>query len=209
MSHCRVLYNLYLCGCQHGACYSALQGTTRPHHSRCGLRHAGRHIVRTNPDARNTERFKGLYPRNIRWDSLRAASDRHRQLWPRSAEPSGCDLPQGNHHGVSATSADFSGSYNLLWTAEQVEMIIKLSAGNFGEGQDMIKQEEMAGLSALGIQFDFPRFSMYAESASSGCHLANHRHGMLLTMKSFGPLGRSIEREKRESSEQYTSSGTT
>lgn len=38
------------------------------------------------------------------------------------------------------STAKFSGSYNLVWTAEQIEMLVKVCVGNFGEGQETLKQ---------------------------------------------------------------------
>ncbi|KAH8652520.1 putative cytosolic phospholipase A2 [Xylariales sp. PMI_506] len=42
--------------------------------------------------------------------------------------------------GYDPSTAKFSGSYNLVWTPEQVDMIIKTSMANFVDGQDTIKE---------------------------------------------------------------------
>ncbi|KAK3939550.1 acyl transferase/acyl hydrolase/lysophospholipase [Diplogelasinospora grovesii] len=42
--------------------------------------------------------------------------------------------------GYDPSTAKFSGSYNLVWTPEQVDMIIRTSMANFMEGQDTIKE---------------------------------------------------------------------
>ena len=42
--------------------------------------------------------------------------------------------------GYDPSAAKFSGSYNLVWTPEQVEMIIRTSMANFLEGQDAVKE---------------------------------------------------------------------
>ncbi|KAK8031693.1 cytosolic phospholipase A2 [Apiospora arundinis] len=41
--------------------------------------------------------------------------------------------------GYDPSTAKFSGSYNLVWTPEQVDMIIRTSVANFREGEDTIK----------------------------------------------------------------------
>ena len=38
------------------------------------------------------------------------------------------------------STAKFSGSYNLVWTPEQVEMLVKVCAANFEDGQQTIKE---------------------------------------------------------------------
>jgi phospholipase A2 len=42
--------------------------------------------------------------------------------------------------GYDPSTAKFSGSYNLVWTPEQVDMIIKTSMANFNDGQVAIKE---------------------------------------------------------------------
>ncbi|KAH8810962.1 putative cytosolic phospholipase A2 [Xylogone sp. PMI_703] len=42
--------------------------------------------------------------------------------------------------GYDPSTAKFSGSYNLVWTPEQVDMIIRTSVANFYDGQDAIKE---------------------------------------------------------------------
>ncbi|KAL1969192.1 hypothetical protein VTN77DRAFT_446 [Rasamsonia byssochlamydoides] len=42
--------------------------------------------------------------------------------------------------GFDPCTAKFSGSYNLVWTPEQVEMLLKVAAANFAEGQETIRQ---------------------------------------------------------------------
>ncbi len=42
--------------------------------------------------------------------------------------------------GYDPSTADFSGSYNLVWTPEQVDMIIRVSVQNLLDGQDTIRQ---------------------------------------------------------------------
>jgi phospholipase A2 len=42
--------------------------------------------------------------------------------------------------GYDPSTARFSGSYNLVWTPEQVEMIIRTSVANFQAGQDTVRE---------------------------------------------------------------------
>lgn len=42
--------------------------------------------------------------------------------------------------GYDPSTAKFSGSYNLVWTPEQVEMIIRTSVANFQAGQDTVRE---------------------------------------------------------------------
>jgi phospholipase A2 len=41
--------------------------------------------------------------------------------------------------GYDPSTAKFSGSYNLVWAPEQVEMLEKVSAANFLDGEETIK----------------------------------------------------------------------
>jgi hypothetical protein len=41
------------------------------------------------------------------------------------------------------STAKFSGSYNLVWTAEQIDMLLDLSRANFIAGEDAIKTAMM------------------------------------------------------------------
>jgi len=38
------------------------------------------------------------------------------------------------------STAKFSGSYNLVWTGEQIEMLVSVCRGNFGEGERTVKE---------------------------------------------------------------------
>ena len=38
------------------------------------------------------------------------------------------------------STAKFSGSYNLVWTPEQVDMLVKVCRANFDDGQGTIKE---------------------------------------------------------------------
>jgi cytosolic phospholipase A2 len=42
--------------------------------------------------------------------------------------------------GFDPSTAKFSGSYNLVWTPEQVEMMIRTSVANFQAGQDTVRK---------------------------------------------------------------------
>jgi phospholipase A2 len=41
--------------------------------------------------------------------------------------------------GFDPSTAKFSGSFNLVWTAEQVETLVRVSAANFRAGENSIK----------------------------------------------------------------------
>jgi phospholipase A2 len=41
--------------------------------------------------------------------------------------------------GFDPSTAKFSGSYNLVWTPEQVDMLIKVCVANFEDGQSTVK----------------------------------------------------------------------
>jgi phospholipase A2 len=45
--------------------------------------------------------------------------------------------------GYDPSTAKFSGSYNLVWTPEQVETLVKTTAANFADGEPTIKQALM------------------------------------------------------------------
>jgi len=38
------------------------------------------------------------------------------------------------------STAKFSGSYNLVWTPEQVEMLVKVCVANFQDGEGTVKE---------------------------------------------------------------------
>lgn len=124
--------------------------------SRRGLRFTRRHITQPDPDTQNPDRFKGLYAQiydGVPCDRPETVIDSygHRVQNPPAAtcyrENTMVYLPLLPNERVvpdfDPSAAKFSGSYNLVWTAEQVEMIIKLAAGNFRDGQDTIKQALM------------------------------------------------------------------
>jgi phospholipase A2 len=49
-------------------------------------------------------------------------------------------LPNENEvKGFDPSTAKFSGSFNLVWTAEQVETLVRVSAANFRAGESTIK----------------------------------------------------------------------
>jgi phospholipase A2 len=41
--------------------------------------------------------------------------------------------------GYDPSTAKFSGSYNLVWTPEQIEMLVKVSVQNVKDGEDTTK----------------------------------------------------------------------
>lgn len=42
--------------------------------------------------------------------------------------------------GFDPSTAKFSGSYNLVWTPEQIEMLVEVAAANFAAGHDTIRR---------------------------------------------------------------------
>jgi phospholipase A2 len=42
--------------------------------------------------------------------------------------------------GYDPSTAKFSGSYNLVWTPEQVQMLVDVSKANFLDGLETIKE---------------------------------------------------------------------
>jgi phospholipase A2 len=61
--------------------------------------------------------------------------------------------------GFDPSTAKFSGSYNLVWTPEQIDILIKVSAQNFRDGEQTIKtvlmeawQKKKMARESAGIQ---------------------------------------------------------
>ncbi|KAK6833735.1 hypothetical protein PG987_008429 [Apiospora arundinis] len=95
-----------------------------------------------DPDHDPKDRFRGIAP-----------GDGRRLVRPHRDEPAGAPaaakectvvylplLPNERAvPGYDPSTAKFSGSYNLVWTPEQVDMIIRTSVANFREGEDTIK----------------------------------------------------------------------
>lgn len=107
------------------------------------------------PEASDPDRFQGLYAQiydGVRTSGERPATvvDSYGQTVTNPPAPvvgQDCTmvylplLPNERAQpGYDPSTARFSGSYNLVWTPEQVEIIIKTSVANFQAGQDTVKE---------------------------------------------------------------------
>lgn len=121
---------------------------------RRGLSFQPRHPdPKPDPDTTNPDRFAGLYAQI--YDGTRTARpetvvDSYGET---VTNPPGPTIAQDctmvylpllpNERavpGYDPSTAKFSGSYNLIWTPEQIEMIIKASVANFKAGQATVKE---------------------------------------------------------------------
>ncbi|KAK7707165.1 hypothetical protein SLS64_007375 [Diaporthe eres] len=108
-----------------------------------------------SPEASDPDRFQGLYAQI--YDGSRTSGERPATVVgsygqtvanpPAPAAERDCTmvylplLPNERAvPGYDPSTAKFSGSYNLVWTPEQVEMIIRTSVANFQAGQDTVKE---------------------------------------------------------------------
>ncbi|KAJ0124814.1 hypothetical protein J7T55_006155 [Diaporthe amygdali] len=107
-----------------------------------------------NPEASDPDRFQGLYAQIydgtcISGERPATVVDSYGQTVtnpPAPAVVQDCTmvylplLPNERAvPGYDPSTGKFSGSYNLVWTPEQVEMIIRTSVANFQAGQDTVK----------------------------------------------------------------------
>ena len=120
--------------------------------SRRGLKFTKRRDIKAGSDPSDPDRFKGLYAQI--YDGVLTArpekvNDSYGNIVTNPPAPT-CTtectmvymplLPNERAvPGFDPSTAKFSGSYNLVWTAEQVEMLVKVSARNFVDGEDTIK----------------------------------------------------------------------
>lgn len=108
-----------------------------------------------SPEASDPDRFQGLYAQI--YDGVRTSGERPATVVdsygqtvanpPAPAVGQDCTmvylplLPNERAvPGYDPSTAKFSGSYNLVWTPEQVEMIIRTSVANFQAGQDTVRE---------------------------------------------------------------------
>lgn len=109
-----------------------------------------------SPEGSDPDRFQGLYAQI--YDGARTSGSRRPATVvdsygqtvanpPAPAVEQDCTmvylplLPnEGAAPGYDPSTAKFSGSYNLVWTPEQVGMIIRTSAANFQAGQDTVRE---------------------------------------------------------------------
>lgn len=108
-----------------------------------------------SPEASDPDRFQGLYAQI--YDGVRTSGERPATVMdsyghavtnpPAPAVEHDCTmvylplLPNERAQpGYDPSTARFSGSYNLVWTPDQVEMIIRTSVANFQAGQDTVRE---------------------------------------------------------------------
>lgn len=120
--------------------------------SRRGLKFTKRHDIKAGTDLKDPDRFKGLYAQI--YDGTLAERP------PKVVDPYGNTVtnpPAPTCHtectmvympllpneravpGFDPSTAKFSGPFNLVWTPEQVEMLVEVSVANFREAEATIK----------------------------------------------------------------------
>lgn len=120
---------------------------------RRGLSFKKRHDVKAGDDPKDPKRFDGLYAQIYdgtpieRPDTVIDSYGRRVTNPPAPVSKRECTmiymplLP--NQRAVpdfDPSTAKFSGSYNLVWTSEQVDTLIKLCIANFDDGEPIIKE---------------------------------------------------------------------
>lgn len=121
--------------------------------SRRGIKFTKRHDVKAGDDPKDPDRFNDLYAQiydGVPYERPKQVKDSYGRVVtnpPGSVTKRDCTmiymplLP--NERGVpdfDPSTAKFSGSYNLVWTPEQVETLIKVCAANFNDGQPMLRE---------------------------------------------------------------------
>jgi phospholipase A2 len=120
--------------------------------SRRGIAFTKRHDIKPDPDPTNVDRFKGLYAQiydgvsGPRPETVVDSYGRTVNNPPAPVVHQDCTavylplLPNEKAvKGYDPSTAKFSGSYNLVWTPEQVQMLVDVSRANIQESQDVIK----------------------------------------------------------------------
>jgi cytosolic phospholipase A2 len=120
---------------------------------RRGLNFQKRRDIKPKEDPKDPDRFQGLYAQI--YDGMPAArpetvvdSYGHTVQNPPAAvvnrEVTMVYLPLLPNEravpGYDPSTAKFSGSYNLVWTPEQIDMIVNCSIANFRNGEEAIKE---------------------------------------------------------------------
>ena len=121
--------------------------------ARRGVRFTKRHDLRPGDDPKDPKRFEGMYAQIYdgvpcsRPETVVDSYDRKVDNPPADVYPGECTmiytplLP--NERAVpdfDPSTAKFSGSYNLVWTPEQVQMLVEVCKANFQEGESVIKE---------------------------------------------------------------------
>ncbi|KXT12457.1 hypothetical protein AC579_7358 [Pseudocercospora musae] len=121
--------------------------------SRRGLKFTKRHDIKPGNDEKDPNRFNGLYAQIYdgkpapRPDTVVDSYGRTVVNPPAPLFTKECTmiymplLPNEKAvPGFDPSTAKFSGSYNLVWTADQVETLVKVCKANFDEAQGTIKE---------------------------------------------------------------------
>lgn len=120
---------------------------------RRGVKFVKRHDVKAGEDAKDPNRFNGLYaqiydgkpierPEKVKDSYGRTVSNPPAPVYKRECTMIYMPLLP-NERAVpdfDPSTAKFSGSYNLVWTPEQVETLIKVCVGNFEDGEATVKE---------------------------------------------------------------------
>lgn len=120
---------------------------------RRGLKFVKRHEFKAGTDLKDPDRFNGLYaqlydgtlcerPPNVIDSYGRTVTNPPAPVCHRDCTMIYMPLLP-NERAVpdfDPSTAKFSGSYNLVWTPEQVEMLVKVCVANFVDGQATVKE---------------------------------------------------------------------
>lgn len=121
--------------------------------SRRGMKFTKRHDIKPGEDPKDPNRFKGLYAQIYdgvpcaRPETVVDSYGRTVTNPPAPVHEGECTmiymplLP--NERAVKdfdPSTAKFSGSYNLVWTPEQVDTLIKVCIANYEDGEETVKE---------------------------------------------------------------------
>lgn len=121
--------------------------------SRRGIKFTKRHDIKPSEDPKDLKRFDGLYAQIYdgvpfaRPDTVVDSYGKTVDNPPADVYPGECTMVYmpilPNERAVpdfDPSTAKFSGSYNLVWTPEQVEMLVKVCSANFEDGEQTVKE---------------------------------------------------------------------
>lgn len=120
--------------------------------SRRGLKFARRHPQKAGEGEMDPDRFQGLYAQiydGTLCERPETVVDSYGKTVKNPPAPTCYEdctmvymplLPNERAvPGYDPSTAKFSGSYNLVWTPEQIEMLVKVSVQSVKDGEDTIK----------------------------------------------------------------------
>ncbi|KAK0263531.1 hypothetical protein LTS09_002723 [Friedmanniomyces endolithicus] len=120
---------------------------------RRGIKFTKRHDVTPAADPKDPDRFRGMYAQIYdgvpcaRPETVIDSYGRTVKTPPAPAYGRECTmvymplLPNERAvPGYDPSTAKFSGSYNLVWTPEQVEMLVRICVANFEQGEGTVKE---------------------------------------------------------------------